>query len=201
MARSGNQKQKILYLVQMLSEHREESNLLSMREIVEELEKKGIRAERKSIYDDMEALREFGIPIKYRRKRPGGYYICGEMPIQLEQQAAVKKEETKQQEEPEENGPEIVREENWKDTGEEREVKISCPVELYGRISAYLHGPLERKDKKDGTAVVTGYAVIGNGFYGWLTSLGTEVQLLRPKKVAAAYRDYLRTIAKKYKEK
>ena len=49
MARSGNQKQKILYLVQMLSEHREESNLLYMREIVEELEKKGRRAERKSI--------------------------------------------------------------------------------------------------------------------------------------------------------
>lgn len=195
MARSGNQKQKILYLVQMLSTHKDESNLLSMREIVEELEKKGIRAERKSIYDDMEALREFGIPIKYSRKRPGGYYICGEMPIDL-----GKEEMTGQQSE-EEPKPEIVREENWKDDGEEKEVKISCPIELYGRVSAYLHGPLSRKDKKDGTVVVTGYAVVGNGFYGWLTSLGTDAQLLRPKKTATAYRDYLRAIAKKYKEK
>lgn len=195
MARSGNQKQKILYLVQMLNEHREETNLLSMREIVEELEKKGIRAERKSIYDDMEALREFGIPIRYSRKRPGGYYICGDMPLALEEARETRPEAEQ------EAAPEIVREEQWKDAGEEKEVKIACPLELYGRVSAYLHGPLERKEKKDGSLVVTGYAVTGSGFYGWLTSLGTEVQLLRPKKTAAAYRDYLKAIAKKYKEK
>ena len=38
----------------------------------------GIRAERKSIYDDVEVLREFGMDIRYTRERPGGYYLAGQ---------------------------------------------------------------------------------------------------------------------------
>ena len=38
------------------------------------MEEQGIRAERKSIYDDMETLRDFGMDIHYRRGREGGYY-------------------------------------------------------------------------------------------------------------------------------
>ncbi len=37
----------------------------------------GITAERKSIYDDIEALREFGLDVQYKRGRPGGYYLAG----------------------------------------------------------------------------------------------------------------------------
>lgn len=193
MARSGNQKQKILYLVQMLAVHRDETHVLSMKDIVEELEKKGIRAERKSIYDDMEALREFGIPIKYSRKRPGGYFVAGEMPANLDLvpdwTAAGK------------TADEIVEVESWKDEGEEKEVKLICPLELCGQLVAYLNGPVEWKEKKDGMAVVSGRAVLKNGFYGWLTYLGPEVRLQKPRKAAAAYREYLKEIMKKYKEK
>lgn len=197
MARSGNQKQKILYLVQMLSSHTDENHVLSMKEIVEELETKGIRSERKSIYDDMEALREFGIPIKYSRRRPGGYYIAGEMPLQLDAMTTRKPSEAEEQEK--NSWGAQGGESDWEEAGEEKEVRIVCPVELYGRIIAYLHGPLERKDKKDGTTAVTGRAVIGSEFYGWLTSLGPEVRLVKPKKEAAAYREYLKGIVKKYK--
>ena len=49
-----------------------------MQKILENLEKQGIRAERKSIYDDVEVLREFGMDIRYTRERPGGYYLAGE---------------------------------------------------------------------------------------------------------------------------
>lgn len=209
MARSGNQKQKILYLVQMLASHKDENHVLPMKEIVDVLEDKGIRAERKSIYDDMEVLREFGFPIKYSRKRPGGYYLDGAIPLNLEPAADTEKgnnseafeEISEKAAEGSVPNPEPVYEAWWNEGEEAREVKIVCPVELSGRISAYLHGPLERKDKKDGSVAITGYAVIGNEFYGWLTALGTDVRLSRPKKAVLEYREYLKEIVKKYKEK
>ena len=36
-------------------------------------------------------------------------------------------------------------------------------------------------------------------FYGWLASMGRSVHILKPKKVAASYREYLKSIAKDYK--
>lgn len=73
MAKSCNQKAKILYLERMLSGTTGE-NPISMQEILAKLEERGIRAERKSIYDDMETLRDFGMEIHYRRGREGGYF-------------------------------------------------------------------------------------------------------------------------------
>ena len=54
MAKSNNQKAKILYLEKMLRETGEH-RVISMQKILENLEKQGIRAERKSIYDDVES--------------------------------------------------------------------------------------------------------------------------------------------------
>lgn len=53
MAKSCNQKGKILYLQKMLSETTSQKPV-TMQEILAKLEEQGIRAERKSIYDDME---------------------------------------------------------------------------------------------------------------------------------------------------
>ena len=66
MAKSNNQKAKILYLEKMLRETGEH-RVISMQKILENLEKQGIRAERKSIYDDVEVLRSFGMDIRYTR--------------------------------------------------------------------------------------------------------------------------------------
>ncbi len=66
MAKSCNQNGKILYLQKMLSETTSQKPV-TMQEILAKLEEQGIRAERKSIYDDMETLRDFGMDIHYRR--------------------------------------------------------------------------------------------------------------------------------------
>ena len=76
MAKSNNQKAKILYLEKMLRETGEH-HAISMQTILANLMEHGIRAERKSIYDDVEVLREFGMDIRYTRERPGGYYLAG----------------------------------------------------------------------------------------------------------------------------
>ena len=80
MAKSRNQKGKILVLEHLL-QGTGESRIVTMQEILDKLLEYGITAERKSIYDDIEALREFGLDVQYKRGRPGGYYLAGEQEI------------------------------------------------------------------------------------------------------------------------
>lgn len=76
MAKSYNQKMKILYLMQAFLESTDEMHSLTMQEILEMLTRNGIRAERKSVYDDMETLRNYGLDIVYRKEQPSGYYLA-----------------------------------------------------------------------------------------------------------------------------
>ena len=73
MAKSRNQKGKIL-VIEHLLQGTGESRIVTMQEILDKLLEYGITAERKSIYDDLETLRDFGMEIHYRRGREGGYF-------------------------------------------------------------------------------------------------------------------------------
>lgn len=75
MPKSENQKQKLLYLVKLLRERSDEKHPLPMADIILALEQEGIKAERKSIYTDMEALRDFGYDIILQKGKNGGYYL------------------------------------------------------------------------------------------------------------------------------
>lgn len=75
MAKRSNQKLKLLYLSKILLENTDERNAITMSQILKELEKYGVLAERKSIYDDIEALRIFGIDVQTTRDRYVRYYV------------------------------------------------------------------------------------------------------------------------------
>ena len=75
MALAGKQRLKLLYLIRLLHERTDDEHPISMEEILAVLEKNGIRAERKSIYDDLDALRLFGYDIQMQRGRGGGYSL------------------------------------------------------------------------------------------------------------------------------
>lgn len=63
MAKGNNQKLKILYLMKILLEKTDETHSITMSEIILSLEAYGISAERKSIYSDIESLRQYGMDI------------------------------------------------------------------------------------------------------------------------------------------
>ena len=75
MTRSMNQKFKLIYLMKLLWEQTDETHVISMKQIIDNMDSRGIHAERKSIYDDMHVLRTIGWDIRYRRERPSGYYL------------------------------------------------------------------------------------------------------------------------------
>ena len=44
--------------------------------MIEYLARHDIPAERKSLYDDIEALRQCGLDVEYRKAQGGGYYVA-----------------------------------------------------------------------------------------------------------------------------
>lgn len=201
MAKSRNQKAKILVLEHLLEETGE-NRAVTMQEILEKMAEYGINAERKSIYDDLDALRDFGLDVKYKRGRPGGYYLAG-------QKAEEKKEptpkpaarQTKEQAQP------VVKEILVKhfvlDESEiqdaEKPMKLLCRDTREKEIRKYFGTYGSYKNKEAGYISVTVPQISGPQFFGWLTAMGRDVTIVKPKKTAAAYRDYLKLLAKEYK--
>lgn len=78
MAKSSNQKIKLLYLLKILTEKTDENHCMPAQSLIEELARYGIHAERKSIYDDISCLIDFGYDIvNVKAKTGGGYYLAG----------------------------------------------------------------------------------------------------------------------------
>ena len=75
MPRSFNQKLKILYLMKFLQEKTDREHPVSVKDIIQTMEAYGISVERKTVYDDIETLRTFGMKISSRRGKPAGFYL------------------------------------------------------------------------------------------------------------------------------
>lgn len=76
MPRSANQKKKLSVLRSVLLERSDEQHPLTMKDLINALAAHGISAERKSIYSDIESLRELGMDIKTVRGKSSGYYVA-----------------------------------------------------------------------------------------------------------------------------
>lgn len=83
MAKSEGQKLKLLYIVKMLEENSDENHLLSTADIIDRLEALGIHSQRKTIYDDIAKLCEFGYDIIQVHSRAGGGYYLSEREFEL----------------------------------------------------------------------------------------------------------------------
>lgn len=77
MARSSFQKLKTTYVMLFLLQNSDEDHPVTVHQIIDYLESKGISAERKSIYSDIEALQYMGVDvIMVDRGRFHGYYVA-----------------------------------------------------------------------------------------------------------------------------
>ena len=72
---SGKLRTKLLFLMRLLLQETDEQNALTMDQIIARMNLNGISAERKSIYDDMAALREYGLDICTQRSKSTAYFI------------------------------------------------------------------------------------------------------------------------------
>ena len=76
MARGRNQKEKLMRILELLISETDESHGVSMAEIISALERCGITAERKSIYDDILALSALGFDVVTLPTKPPKYTLA-----------------------------------------------------------------------------------------------------------------------------
>ncbi len=75
MAKQSNQKTKLLILWRELLQKGDEEHPIPTAQLIEALAREGISAERKSVYADMEALREFGLDVQFRKGKDAGWFV------------------------------------------------------------------------------------------------------------------------------
>lgn len=194
MAKSANQKLKILCLMRMLA-RTDEKHLLTMNEILDELAANGISAERKSVYDDMDALRAFGAEIVSYRGRYSGYYLkknpFASECIAKEEKRIIQQEEKK---EPERLMP------KW--FSGETQIILSCDETALERAQETLGELMTYTDTKEkkGRRKIAVTAEPSAEFFGWMTGFGVHAKIAAPLSVAKSYRRYLKEIRGLYKE-
>lgn len=76
MPKSFHQKLKIIYLMEAFQKKSDESHPLTVNDLINYLKNYGISAERKTIYDDIEMLRVYGMDIVSRREKPSGFFLA-----------------------------------------------------------------------------------------------------------------------------
>ena len=79
---SSQKSVKILEVMRLLLEKSDDEHPLSVSDIIQELEKRGIESERKSIYQYMQQLEDFGLDI-IKTKKIANYYHVGDREFQL----------------------------------------------------------------------------------------------------------------------
>lgn len=77
MPKNPKQKQKLLYILKLLYEKSDQDHGVTVADIIDYLEENEIKAERKSIYDDIKTLKEFGVDIVSTKSNTVRYFIAG----------------------------------------------------------------------------------------------------------------------------
>lgn len=83
MARGNNQKLKLLYLARIMQTETDDSHGLTMPQIIEKLGAYEIDAHRKTIYEDLKALDDFGIEIIKTQEGNKTYYHAGNRDFEI----------------------------------------------------------------------------------------------------------------------
>ena len=77
MPKSRNQKLKLLRIKDILEKNTDDNNMISIKEIIDKLAEYGIQAERKSVYDDIECLKYYGLDVITEKTDCNRYFVAG----------------------------------------------------------------------------------------------------------------------------
>ena len=83
MPKGANQKMKLYYLVRIMTSKTDDEHMITMSEIKKELEAYGVTADRKSLYEDLEALRVLGVDVIGEKIGRNYYYHVGSKQFEI----------------------------------------------------------------------------------------------------------------------
>ena len=85
MAGLSKQKQKLLLLRELLERETDDKHSLTVAQIISKLEGMGIKAERKTVYDDIATLQDFGLDVTCQKDGHSNAYAVSSRDFELEE--------------------------------------------------------------------------------------------------------------------
>ena len=205
MAKSSGQKLKLLYLIKMLRENTDENHPMSTPDIIKYLENQGIHAERKSIYNDMECLADFGYDVVQVQSRLGGGYYLGSREFELPELKllvdAVQSSRfiTDLPREGVEQFSQIDVTSYTNQTfgmfaGEESVVTMEFPVRLTGVVLDRFGRETDIRPMSEEVFRIRAKVAVSGQFFGWLAGIGQGARIVAPEAVQKRYVQWLSDI-------
>ena len=217
MPNVSEKKLKLLYLARLLWERTDGQHAVTLSQMMEELEAKGISAERKSLYDDLETLRRFGFDIRTRKGRTFEYYLAerpfSEKDLRCLVDAVRSDSELSKRRSGElvkklvglgsqYQGEELLRVLVSKDleanpAGEKLTLEFS--QELLSQVEKRFGKLSNVESLRGGRMRVQVIGAVDSSLFSWLFEMGLDMRLTSPKKVAEQFRERAKSLAKAYK--
>lgn len=214
MPNVSEKKKKLLYLLEILWKETDEQHALTLPQMLQKLEEKGIHAERKSLYDDIETLRSFGINIEKKKSRTFQYFISTrtfsreELKLLadavrnspgLTKKAAAELVEKLGTLCSEHQAGELSQKAQPAEKGSEEKLVLEFSASLLETVEDRFGSGLKTEPGNKNKLRATIKTRLEPDFFPWLFSLGTEIKLLSPKKLAEQFRERAKAVSKLYK--
>ena len=217
MPNVSEKKLKLLYLARFLWERTDGQHAVTLSQMMEELEARGISAERKSLYDDLETLRRFGFDIRTRKGRTFEYYLAerpfSEKDLRCLVDAVRSDSELSKRRSGElvkklvglgsqYQGEELLRVPVSKDleanpAGEKLTLEFS--QELLSQVEKRFGKLSSMESLRGGRMRVQVIGPVDSSLFSWLFEMGLDMRLTSPKKLAEQFRERAKSLAKAYK--
>lgn len=216
MTKKNNQKAKILYLQKFLLEETDLEHNLTVQDLIEKLNSVEIPAERKSIYDDIETLKDFGMEIEVTRSRSNIYNVkerlfseeeltlllqaigqVTELNLVIREQIIAKicSLGSKYQRE---RLHAIIEQNEYVASEKLSPIELRCNNEILIEVQNYLSDSKIKKSKTE-TSVLQATIVVDEQFFCWLFQQGSKVKILAPDNLRKEYVKYCKKILNQYK--
>lgn len=216
MSKKGNQKAKLLYLQQILLEETDDKYMLTVQQLIEKLEKIGIPAERKSLYDDIATLQNFGMDIVVNRSRANSYGVGSRLFTQQEiklltdmifehpglgaskvEKLIIKLGKLVSKYKAEQLNKTLASK-RYEEAEHMCPVELRCSNDITPNVLEYLTESKIKKSKQD-ISVIEGTVIADQAFYNWLFGLGNKVRLIGPNNVKKDFIKHCKKVLSEYK--
>lgn len=216
MPKSSNQKLKLIYLMKIFLERTDETHSITMPEIIDALAAYDISAERKSLYNDIENLRVYGLDvIGTQEDRTYSYHIgnrqfeLAELKLLVDSVQSAKFITAKKS-----NGKEREGRQAFKSFdmaayarkmfgmygGKEEWVHIECDNSFAGVMIDRFGKDVSMIRLDDKRFVVNVEVAVSRQFLAWIIGLGEGVTLAGPQNVVEMMNAEIDRLVKQYKK-
>lgn len=192
MPKGTNQKLKLYYLAKIMVNNTDDEHAMTLQDIKNALEQYEITADRKSLYDDFNVLRDMGIDI-LGEQRGRSYYYVGKKKFELAELKLLVDAIQSSKFITVKKSHELIRKlesfaSRYEASKLQRQVVVTGRIKtmnecIYYNMDAIHSAIANNRMIQFQYFIVNVNVAISSQFFGWVFALGTGVKILAPENV------------------